>query len=257
MSEDDEKQTEGEGQETQSAIEEKATRWGWRPDGELSAEEFVARGMEDGPMLRAQVKKLDRQLAQATDQIKMLVEGMAQNRKQGYEQALREIKSRQVAAVEDGDVDAYRKLDEEAEAVRKRAEKETQYQQPQQDQPRPEFEEWQERNSWFNEDQELRAYAEAMGDYVARTKPHLTYQQLLNEVTRLTKEAHPKRFGNTRRSQPSAVDNGTSTGTSKSKGKGYDDIPKEDRDQIDRLCKKFPALKREDLAKKYISKYME
>jgi len=68
----------------------------------------------------------------------------------------------------------------------------------------PEFEEWQNRNGWYNTNQDLRDFADAIGQVYARRNPGIPPLDVLRHVESEVKKKFSDKFG-TRKAAPNAV----------------------------------------------------
>lgn len=86
-------------------IEELAAEYGWKAEGEKSAEEFVKVAMDKFP---EQSKKI-KQLFRAVDELKI---HMSKTEKLAYDRAKKEIDDQRKQAIHNGDIDLVEKLDQ-------------------------------------------------------------------------------------------------------------------------------------------------
>lgn len=86
-------------------IEELATQYGWNPEGEKSAEEYVRVAMDKFPDQSKKIKQLFRTI----DEIKT---HMSKVETVAYDRAKKDIESQRKAAIKAGDVDLVEQLDE-------------------------------------------------------------------------------------------------------------------------------------------------
>jgi len=128
----------------------------------VDAETFFNRGQEVMPILKAQNKALERRLAAMEKDMKRASEFFSKSEERGYQRALAEIKQRQEAAVETGDVAAFRAADQDAEKLR--AEMDTSkapVDEVSPEQRAEEFADWGKANKWYATNSVMAAYADS------------------------------------------------------------------------------------------------
>lgn len=230
----EEQQHEGAGEQSASDIEALAREMGWKPETEWKGNPPPNGFLSPTAFLKHTYQRQDgaiRELRRDVSEGKTVIEGFKGYQERAYERALREIEARQAKAVEEGDPDAYKAATQERQNLdRERAET----QQPRTD---PEFEAWRGQNQWYGlDDVERTAYADQIAATVAR-ETRLQGRALFDKVKELTFQKYPE-ANNQRRQQPSAVEGGGRRATAKA-GKGYNDLPAEDK----ALCDRYVRLK--------------
>lgn len=197
-------------------VETEARNMGWVPQSEWRgpadkwrpAEEFVQRGREILPIIRAREKAKDAKIAElekrigshASDfkRLERMTEA-ALNRQR--EQIEAKYADRMEAAVETGDKDAYRAAQKEQKQALAELDEKTK--------PEPEkkpegglspedqnaFEDWQDENTWFNVDKEMTAFADRRFERVKRTNPDISFAEALLEVRKAVEEKFPDKLG--------------------------------------------------------------
>lgn len=198
-------------------VEEQALSQGWRPKEEYSgdpskwvnADIFVARAplFEHIESQKRELKKLRDGLSQVSNHYKKIEETT-------YKKALADLRSEKKAALEAMDADAVIDIDERIDLVKEQQAQilKTVEVSQEQNQIHPEFAAWQTRNGWYNQDQTMRAFADAIGRDLAGTH---SPSQVLIEVEKTIKKRFPEKFSNPNRERPSAVEapRGTNTST--------------------------------------------
>lgn len=198
---------------TPSPIEQKAMEMGWVPqdqwDGEADswrpAKEFVDRGelfkkIDDQNRTIKELKKTQEALAKHNARIAEVE----------YKRALETLKKQKREALADGDADAVIEIDDRIDAV-KEAQREVQAQPaPQQDVVNPVFAAWQEKNSWYNTNRAMRAFANEVG--LEAAKNGMSPVEALEHVTKEVKKEFADKFQNPRRTAPGAVEGATPKG---------------------------------------------
>lgn len=234
-------------------FEAEAKELGWVPKEEFrgpedkwsDAEEYVRRGEEILPIVRANNKKLiektQKQEAELAEMRKTLDEfkgWRTQTEKRAYEQAMKNIESRQRQAVEEQDVEAFEEAVKDKESLVTRT---TEAQEPQ---PDPVAAAWTKENDWFNTDPVMQQFAIAHHGQLLKEKPGLSLSENLEEVTEEVRRRFPEKFGNPRREKPNRVEGG-GTPSGRSGKKGYADLPPEAKAACDRFVKQGLMTKEE------------
>lgn len=243
------------------SIEEKAKAQGWTPledfkgdpDKWRSAEAFIKVGdniqavqsernsklLDDITNLKADMQELTQQ------QFKVIAEA----KQRGYDKAVKDIESKQIDAVEDGDVEGYKKL----EAEKKELEAPTvRVEQPKLD---PVFVDWHQKNSWYknNSADPISQAADTYGAFLAKTRQDLQGADFYKAVEKHIKTVFPDNF----KKQPTNLDVDGQIKTSKAAGKkDYDSLPTEAKAACKLQVKKF-GIKKEDYVKEYFKAYGE
>jgi hypothetical protein len=107
------------------STEERATAVGWyEKEGGLSADEFLAKRDDHNGLLRKDVEKLEKVVAESNQTIKAMAEHMQKTRadamKRGYDNAIAEQKAKMQQAVEDSDGDAFQAASDRADQLAKK-----------------------------------------------------------------------------------------------------------------------------------------
>jgi hypothetical protein len=202
-----------------SEIEQQAIDQGWRPKedyaGEpgkwVSADIFVARA----PLFE-HISSQKKELSELRRALKDVVNTQGEIRKQEFANALAQLKLAKRDALVDNDADRVIDLDERIELVKdaqRQAAEDTKNQITQEAQEvHPEFTQWTSQNAWYNNDEAMRAWADAQGRVLARSGH--TPSQVLKEISKQVREEFPKRFTNQNRERPGAVESSTTKSAS-------------------------------------------
>ncbi|HEY3526017.1 MAG TPA: hypothetical protein VGK47_07465 [Nitrososphaeraceae archaeon] len=202
---------------------EEALRWGYDPNYKGANKKTPEQYVKDGSYF----KKIDKQkhqiddLSKSLDETKTIIKQMSEESKQlkkaGYEQALRDLEAREEAAVREGDVDSFKVLKKQREAVeqfQKISETPVKSAEDVKPQITPEESEFIERNKdWCNtesdENKLMYGAASQLCGLVAeeaRLKGEtIDTKEQLNRVEEKVKRLFPHRFENPNKSRPSAV----------------------------------------------------
>jgi hypothetical protein len=213
---------------------------GWRPREQFKgdpekwvpADVFVARGLENPDMLRANnsilVQKMDRmerqnatvvnglkaQLDETLGTVATMTTMMRTSEQRAYERARRELKAEQAKAVETGDTATFQRLDTEIEQLEKTKPAEPPPK-PAQTQPvpgtpppvPPEAQAFFQRNPWYHQNPDLMKEADIIHMGLLAARKDLSLEDNLAEVERRIKAQFPERTGGTR-AAPTAAANG-------------------------------------------------
>ncbi len=252
--------------------ETRARRLGWvpkedfrgDPDKWRPAEEFLDRGERILPILQRDNDKLHRRLSEVETMLKEtreaskeLLEFTSKSEQRAYERAKSEIEARIEQAAANADANAVRSemrnLDDLNKQHQPKAETKTEQRreapQPQID---PEIQTWIDHEPWFNKDRALNAYAIDTYGELERARPGMTTAERLAETKRRTMDKFPEKFGvNPDRERPSTVSTPNSGGTSRKKGKTYDDLPADAKKACDKFVRTIPGYTREQYVKDY------
>lgn len=197
-----------------TAIELKAMEEGWVPQEEWEgdpdqwrpAKEFVDRG--------ELFKKIDDQNRTVKD-LKRALDDMKRHhatvRETEYKRALESLKDQKKTAILEQDADAILQIDDKMDLVKEEMTKLNQEpKQFTQSEVAPEFAAWVNKNKWYNDDEPMRAYADAIGRSLA--VGGMQPPQVLIEVEKRVKSQFKDKFENPNRSKPGAVEGSTSRG---------------------------------------------
>ena len=193
-----------------TAVEQKAIEQGWRPKEEFSgdpdafidAPEFVRRGE-----LFSKIEHQSKELKQVRAALDALKEHNTKIRETEYNRAMKALQSARKQALVNGETDQFLALEERIEEVKEEKAqldadlKATETSAPQ---PHPEFVAWAERNSWYETNEAMRAYADRLG-----TKLHgegYSPSEVLKRVETKVKEEFAHKFTNPKTSRPMAVE---------------------------------------------------
>lgn len=270
-------------------VESRAREWGWvpkedfkgNPDLWKDASEYVARGEELLPVLKANDRKLraelsslknktaqqDREQAEMRESLKSLKEF-------NKEMATREVKEKKAvlkgqikAAREENDVDAELELQEQFSSLKEPEEEpEQEPTPPASGKTEPKIDpaqakvlkEWGKENPWFGADRKKTAMANAIADEIRADPEHEGIQG--REFLDLVAEKTAEFFDGPARSK---VESGRGPGNGGGGGgsnKGYSQLPSDAKAQCDKDEKKFVGANKafktkEEWRKHFVSQY--
>lgn len=250
-------------------VEERAKLQGWVPlndfrgDKErwISADEFVKRADIVMPILRSQKNKLEdkllalsKELNEQKDLTKKMVKIHGKYSEDAYNDRITTIKRLKTEAVELGDLEKYRQL--EAEEAKVPKPETIQIEESQSQDIDPGVLKWQEENAhWYGVDQELTEYTEVIAERMAKKGHNLTPYQFCEAVKNKVKDMFPAKFngnGNMQSGVDEAGTRGSDTTTAK-KGKSFNDLPVDAKQQCKSLMESIPGYTKE----KYLKDYFE
>lgn len=196
------------------SLEDRAKAQGWRPkeefDGDVSkwvsAETFLAKGE-----LIEKIEYLGKKLKASEQAIDMLKQHHGQVKEAEFKRAVEFLKAQKKKAYEDGDASAIIAIDDKIDEVKEAARvarQEPQIQEEEDGSQHPAYIAWEQENTWYGENANMKKDADAIGIDYARAHPSLSPERVLKYVTQEMKKLYPEKFSNPLRKQPSAVEGG-------------------------------------------------
>ncbi len=221
-----------------------AKSMGWVPEDQyrgnkdnwVDAQAFVDKGMNDLPILRERVRAQAKEMEQMNRDIEDFRRHHEETAQREYQKAMRDLQERERKSVEEGDTEAYDKLQKEKIAI-------AQQHRPAQPRENPVLTEWKNNSEWYGKDAEMTQYAESISDYVADKARREGRQnifgtkQFLEEVETEVKARFRDRFENPNRNEPPAVESGGRQRRSKT-GRSYADLPADAKKACDRFVRR-------------------
>lgn len=202
--------------------EQQAMDSGWVPKEEyLKREDAVEHKWVDaGEFLRRgelfkKIEDQSKQLKDVRNALNELKKLNGQVREVEYKRALDALKAQKKAALEDGDADAVMAAEDRIELVKEQAKQLQDEPQQQSDagSEHPEFVAWTEQNSWYKNSSPMKAFADALGQDLARAGN--SPSEVLRKVAAEVRKEFPNKFRNPNQDKPGAVESGKGTGTSR------------------------------------------
>lgn len=213
-----------------SRYEIDAREMGWRPKDEWEgdpekwrdAKEFVERGE-----LYGKIDTMGRELKETKKALRMLQEHHTKVKETEYKRAVEELKALQKKHLEEGNSDGYIETTELLTDLRaeQKAREVVAEVTPKQSGVDPRFIDWVQENSWYEKNQEMRDYADIIGQGYAAKHPGINPELVLKYVTKEVKSRFKDSFQNPNREKPTAVEgeNNKSVGRGKSSFELTDD----------------------------------
>ncbi len=207
----------GEPQNELSPVEIQAMDSGWVPKEEYKGEEH--KWVDAGEFLRRGelFKKIEDQSKQLKDVRSALNEMKklhSQVREVEYKRALDALRQQKKVALEDGDAEAVIAADERIDLVKeqvKQLQNEPEAVQDSSGSEHPEFVAWTEQNSWYKSSAPMKAFADALGQDLARAGN--SPSEVLKKVAAEVRKEFPNRFRNPNQDRAGNVESGKGTGT--------------------------------------------
>jgi DNA repair exonuclease SbcCD ATPase subunit len=236
----------------------------------IPAKDFVERGKQINPILRANNERLMREIEKQKKQMEELraaTEEFKEFQKKAFEkkaetltaeiEALREEKRKAISAGDgnkaveiDDKIDALK--DEKAQAAQDAKEKPApQKQEPQAD---PDLEKWVGENSWYKLDSAMAEVANAEAQKINRLYPDLRGKAFLDELdTRLEETFNPEKLGRkTKKTPRNPVEGATRTAPTRDSGeRTFDDLPADAKAAYHRFVKQGIKVTKEGYVADY------
>jgi len=274
-------------------IEARARRQGWVPEDEwddvraeaegrhkptrfVTAQEYLDRIESNAPMMRAELRKSDKERAELRkqlDEVGSLVKWQAKQaktqREKAYEQGIKDAEARMRQAVTEADTEGFEtaKADHERLIEEARADDGPKFET---DEPPagegkkgktdPDTQAWLDKNPWFNKDPELNASMIKRHQKVLNEMPGLSITESLDEAKRRVVERFPDEFGiNPRRKAPGAVSHpsGDRGNRSSSIQQRFNALPAEDKAIYAKHKEMFAARNAEYTVEEFMEGYYE
>jgi hypothetical protein len=222
-------------------------RWKGPPEAFVEADEFVRRGEEFIPFLKADRRKLEEQLHETRGQLderdaqwQERFDRLERMNQMAMERQANQIRSefseRKRQAVEMGDTEQYDRLDaQEREQVRE-LEEQTREAAPKEPEAKPQpdqaaaqrtLDNWKADNPWFTQDPVLKRQAVGIMDEIEAEMPNADLTKKLEEVANRVREDMPERFNGGGRPRANAVEGGSRTTGSARSAKQANKLPAE------------------------------
>ncbi len=196
-----------------TALEKQAMADGWRPqeewEGDPDSWKDAKSFIRDGEFFKKieEVKRENKNLRKTVSTMKTHYERV---RETEYQRALATLKEQKKMALREGDTDLAVDLDDQIDAKRAELEQARQIEAMSQAEPEvhPEFQSWVNRNKWYENNPEVREFADNAGMAYKKTHMAASPQQVLQYVEERVAKGYPELFKNPRKSAPNAVEGG-------------------------------------------------
>lgn len=204
----------------------------------VNADKFVEKGMNDLPVLRERIRSQSKKLSDMESDIESFKSHHEQTQTRAYHQALKDLEEKQLATVEEGDTDEFKRIQKQKQDL---AVAHSRTARPGSKTPdNPLYTTWKDGNAdWFEKDAEMTAYANRMSDYVAEMKPDLIgKKEFLDEIDKEVRGRFGDKFQNSERNRPNAVESGGRSPRQRGSGNSYSDLPAEAKAACDKFVRR-------------------
>jgi len=185
-------------------------QWQGDPDAWRPAKEYLDRG-ELFQKIETQNRTI-KEVKKALDDLRAHHKSV---RETEYARAISELKAAKLEALQDNDAATVMKIEDQIDLVKDEQEKlKSQPTVAVEAEPNPVFQNWVDANKWYERDQPMRAYADALGRELAYRG--MSPEQVLKEVEKQVRTEFPNKFRNPNRDKPGAVEGSTNKGTESS-----------------------------------------
>lgn len=178
--------------ETPDSIEALASEIGWRPDGALSAKEFILKSRDIQDTMRTHIQDQKKQLSElgmSVAELKAHNERVYKAEVSKLTAELADLKKEKRAAIEDGDADKVDELDTKISGVQEAIAAPKPESKPAAE-DNPALTKWLQENPWYDTDPEMATFADA----VAAQNPGAPYERVLKLASLKAREMFPDKF---------------------------------------------------------------
>jgi hypothetical protein len=185
--------------------EKTAKAQGWRPKSEYQGEEGTHVGAEEfvkrAPLFD-KIKTQGKQLKELNKTVSAMATHFKKTVKAQVETRVAELNTQKVEAIELGQVATVEKIEGEIKEAESQIEAD-------ETPGKTEIDSWIEDNTWFKDNNEMRAFAIAHNETYLKTNPD-DLEKALSETSKAIKKAYPDHFKNPRRDEAPPVGDGKS-----------------------------------------------
>lgn len=249
-----------------SDVEEKALKMGWTPKDEFKgdpakwrpADEFVERGENMLPIVKARVAQQAKEIAELKASMKQFGEYHNKTEQRAYDKALTDLREQRAQAIASADGVAFDRVDTEIQALTKEIDAKNKTTEAKQDTTDdPVYLEWKGRNKWVT-DPKLEDWAYSYGKHLLEVGDAEVGIDVFEKITKAAKAKFPEKFENARRTAAPTVEGGVPA--ARRGGKSYADLPADAKAACDRMAKNAYSDKPKELAAfkaEYTKNYFE
>jgi hypothetical protein len=243
--------------------EEYARRLGWRPKDEFKGsadnwmdwEAFLDEDKSSAPQLKAQVKLLrrrldqaDKRMAKAERTFEEAREYFSKAEQRAYDRAIKDIKAKQLQAVQDGDVEAFAEAEAELDELGKDMKAAPK---PDADMQRV-FKAWQRENDWYGSDDAMTAVADRIAQKMGSCEEAgLEPDEYLEEMAKRVRKEFPHKFKTEELPRKRPAVGGVSTAHSARGAETFGNMPADAKAQFKRFKDQGIPVTEEGFAKDY------
>lgn len=192
-----------------SEVELAAMENGWKPRDEYEGDPAKWRSAELFMELKPFYEKIESQsklLKQNQKNFQQIAKDMQLVKAQAYEKAVADLKAARKDALHDGDFDRADLINDQIDNIKESRRLQEQQAAVEAPVANHDFEAWQERNTWYNRDEDLRDWADARGIRLHQTG--LSPDDVLRQLEKEVKQKFPDKFTNPNRERAPAVSSG-------------------------------------------------
>jgi hypothetical protein len=187
---------------------EQALASGWKPKDQwqgdpkkwVTPDEYNRRGE-----LFTKIDSLGKDLRDTKKALRMLQDHHSKVKETEYSRALASLREAKKQAMAEGDADAILEVDERLMDMKAHRLAEQSASRQEAMQPDPRFVAWLDKNPWYGQDGEMKAFADDVGIAHAKANPDKSPEDVLKYVEGRIKRTYADKFVNPNRSKPSAV----------------------------------------------------
>lgn len=246
-------------------VEQKAIKMGWTPKEDFkgdpakwrSAEEFVDRGENMLPIVKARVTAQAKEIEELRAAMKQFGEYHTKTEQRAYEKAMADLRQQRADAIAASDGVAFDKVDVQIQEMQREIADRAKIAEvkPRKAEDDPEYQAWSSKNTWIS-DPKMERYAIKIGEYLRDEGETASGYEFLELVAKEVKAKFPEKFENPRRSGAASVEGGVPA--PRKGGKSYADLPADARAACDRMAKNAYSGNEKEAAKfkaEYVKNY--
>lgn len=213
----------------------------WRP-----ADEFVERGENMLPIVKARVAQQAKEIAELKSSMKLFGEYHNKTEQRAYDKALLDLKQQRADAIASADGVTFDRVDEQIEELKKEIDiKNSKVTKENDTVSDPVYQEWLGRNKWAV-DPKMNEWAFSHGKHLIEVGEAEYGADVFDKVAKAAKARFPEKFENARRNSAPSVEGGIPA--PRKGGKSYADLPADARAACDRMAKNAYSDKPKELA---------
>jgi len=225
----------------------------WRGDKDKwkDAETFIREGIKIQGKQHDKIDRLQNSMKTVEENLKKMAASEARRTRKALEEQKARLEAERQEAFEMQDADRFNQVDQQLKEADQQL-SETDDLQAQIDAFESKFKE---RNSWYQEDKAMTAFALQSAQHLKQAFPDLDQDSYMGELERIVKAQFPNEFRNPNKDSGSmAGGDAPKQPASQSKKKSFDSLPKEAKEAFEELNMYMPAgrkMTKADYAKSY------
>lgn len=227
-------------EEVVSPSKQEALSGGWKPEQEwIDSGGDPEKWVDYGEFNRRKeffdaIHKANQRAKKAEESAEALSRHLTQVQEAAYKRAKEELLAERRAAAKENDLEKVLDIDEQLDSLKAPEEVAPTRQRA------PELEEFAKRNKWYDEDEDLQAYANGIGGTIERNNPNMPTSEVLQLVEEKVKKAFPHKFKNSTTAPVSSVASARhapTTQVTRKKRITYNDLPDDAKKMYNMLVK--------------------